>query len=196
MKLISNKDDINRLIVNNDNHDHLIPDGRDSFVSDKPESTLDSYSKAKQSLYRMIALREHSEAQLRDKLKAKKYDEDVIDCVIKQAKKDFLIDDSRYAEAYVFSKLCGGFGLSGIRSHLSDTGLDSFAIESVIFDACNHLDIPYDDETQRALSVLNISSFQSKNIHDAAFRKLVRMGYDIGCASAAVNIWISSYLTD
>ncbi len=62
---------------------------------------MDCYDKA---LY-LLSLREHSEKELRDKLKAKGYNEEDIDTSVKRLVKETFLSDKRFCESFLHSRL-------------------------------------------------------------------------------------------
>ena len=78
----------------------------------------------------LLARREHSEHELRQKLKARGHDADAIDDVLQGLKRDHLLSDARFAEAYVNHRFNAGVGPLKIRYELRQKGIaDAFADE-------------------------------------------------------------------
>ncbi len=78
----------------------------------------------------MLARREHSEKELRDKLKSRKFDADAIDTAVRELKNDRLLSDQRYAESYVNHRFNAGVGPLKIRYELRQKGIsDALADE-------------------------------------------------------------------
>ena len=78
----------------------------------------------------LLARREHSEYELRQKLKSRDYDVDAIDAALQALKQDHLLSDARYAEAYVNHRFNAGVGPVKIRYELRQKGItDALADE-------------------------------------------------------------------
>ena len=78
----------------------------------------------------LLARREHSEYELRQKLKSRDYDVDSIDAVLQGLKQDHLLSDARFAEAYVNHRFNAGVGPLKIRYELRQKGItDALADE-------------------------------------------------------------------
>ena len=78
----------------------------------------------------LLARREHSEYELRQKLKSRDYDVDAIDAALQELKQDHLLSDARYAEAYVNHRFNAGVGPVKIRYELRQKGItDALADE-------------------------------------------------------------------
>jgi regulatory protein len=78
----------------------------------------------------LLARREHSEQELRRKLKSREYDVDAIDEVLHALISDRLQSDERFTEAYVNHRFNAGVGPLKIRYELRQKGVsDSLADE-------------------------------------------------------------------
>jgi regulatory protein len=78
----------------------------------------------------LLARREHSEQELRRKLKSREYDADAIDEVLHALISDRLQSDERFTEAYVNHRFNAGVGPLKIRYELRQKGVsDSLADE-------------------------------------------------------------------
>ncbi len=78
----------------------------------------------------LLARREHSEQELRRKLKTRDHDADAIDEVLRGLKQDHLLSDERFTEAYVNHRFNAGVGPLKIRFELRQKGVaDALADE-------------------------------------------------------------------
>jgi regulatory protein len=71
----------------------------------------------------LLARREHSEQELRQKLKTRAYDADAIDEVLQALKADRLQSDERFTESYVNHRFNAGVGPLKIRYELRQKGV-------------------------------------------------------------------------
>ena len=71
----------------------------------------------------LLARREHSAQELRQKLKTRDYDADAIDEVLQALKADRLQSDERFAESYVNHRFNAGVGPLKIRYELRQKGV-------------------------------------------------------------------------
>ena len=71
----------------------------------------------------LLARREHSEQELRQKLKTREYDADAIDEVLQALKEDRLQSDERFTESYVNHRFNAGVGPLKIRYELRQKGV-------------------------------------------------------------------------
>ncbi|WP_370300481.1 regulatory protein RecX [Abyssibacter sp.] len=83
----------------------------------------------------LLAAREHSQAELRRKLKQRFPESDDIDAVIAQMVAEGYLSDTRYAEARVRASLSRGHGPLMIRQKLQAAGVDAALAEQVLEDA-------------------------------------------------------------
>ncbi len=80
----------------------------------------------------LLARREHSERELARKLKARGFDADVCAGVLDGLVADGLLDDARFAEAFVHSRFQRGAGPQKIRAELRERGVGDALIEQCI----------------------------------------------------------------
>jgi len=71
----------------------------------------------------LLARREHSEQELRQKLKTREYDAEAIDEVLQALKADRLQSDERFTESYVNHRFNAGVGPLKIRYELRQKGV-------------------------------------------------------------------------
>ena len=71
----------------------------------------------------LLARREHSEQELRQKLKTREYEVDEIENVLQTLKSDGLQSDFRFTESYVNHRVNAGIGPTKIRYELRQKGI-------------------------------------------------------------------------
>ena len=80
----------------------------------------------------LLARREHSELELRRKLQSREFDADMIDAAIEGLKRDNLLSDERFAEAYVNQRFNAGYGPFKIRYELAQKGVADALVETCL----------------------------------------------------------------
>ena len=80
----------------------------------------------------LLARREHSEQELRQKLKSRDYDVEAIDEVLQQLQQDGLQSDERFAEAYVNTRFNAGVGPFKIRYELRQKGVSDLLGDEIL----------------------------------------------------------------
>ncbi len=143
------------------------------------------YKEAAQRLYRLLARREYSAAEAKEKLLHDGFSEETAEEAVAKAVEGNVISDARYAEALVRTRLAAGKGRRGIERELAQKGIAPELISE-------WGQSPGDDEGQeleRALEVLCKRPPRSKNPRDAGYRKLISKGYSSPIASTAVRLW-------
>jgi regulatory protein len=83
----------------------------------------DAFTKIYQRGVALLAIREHSQFELRNKLRVKFQNNAEIDEAIDQLVREKYLSNERFAEAYVRMRKARGFGPSRIRSELSARGI-------------------------------------------------------------------------
>ena len=94
-----------------------------------------SASRARHSALRLLARREHSQYELRRKLKARGYGERLVDELVAELITERLLSDTRYAEAMVTNRASRGYGPLRICMELRDRGVAERIVDKVLQEA-------------------------------------------------------------
>lgn len=144
------------------------------------DESLEAYKK----IQRLVGASERSSKSLRDRLVRDGFGEEAVEAALNRAIAYGIVDDLRYAEAYVRTKMAAGKGRLGIEAELRGLGIDAEEV-------CSWHDYAA-DEVERALAVLEKRPPTAKNKRDAAYRRLVSKGYSSSAAQSAARIWSES----
>ncbi|WP_139652996.1 regulatory protein RecX [Raoultibacter phocaeensis] len=148
-------------------------------------SALDDEAfEAYKKIQRLVSASERSSKGLRERLARDGFSPEAVEAALARSIEYGIVDDVRYAEAYVRAKLGAGKGRRGIEAELRDLGIDPD--EVLNWAECD------EDEVQRALAVLEKRPPTAKNKRDAAYRRLVSKGYGSAAAQSAARIWSES----
>lgn len=155
---------------------------RDEEPSEDPKRTFEGTFK---KVERLCLVREQSSVKLAQRLVREGYDERLVEDAIHQAQSWGLLDDARYAEVLVRSRLAAGKGIAGIERELAQCGI---ALDDVNgwpedFEACQ------DSEEERAFAVLRKHPPRSKNVREGAYRKLATKGFSASVAASVARAW-------
>ena len=158
---------------------------------EESESTFQSPAKSEgppsafSRIVKLVNVQERCTTQLRERLRREDYDEAEIETALDRAVSCGLVDDSRYAQSLIRSRISQGKGRAGIERELRSLGIDA---------ACDDLNDDFDStddgEFSRALDVLKRNPPRAKNKREAAYRKLVNKGYASSIAVSAARAWI------
>ncbi|WP_239442889.1 regulatory protein RecX [Gordonibacter sp. An230] len=135
----------------------------------------------------MAASREQASTALRRRLVREGFDPDDVEEAVGRALACGLVDDARYADVLVRSRLAQGRGRQGIASELSDLDIDPEGV-GALADA----DEEGSGELERALALLERRPPRAKNQRDAAYRRLVQKGFGADIAASAARLWTES----
>ena len=91
-----------------------------------------SAGRARHSALRLLARREHSQYELRRKLKARGYGERLVDELLAELITERLLSDTRYAEAMVTNRASRGYGPLRICMELRDRGVAEGIVDKVL----------------------------------------------------------------
>lgn len=130
----------------------------------------------------MASRREYSEAEARAKLGLAGYSAACIDRTVGLAVKKRVIDDARFAEAFVRSGVSRGWGRRRIEAELRQRGMEASDVPGWPEDFLSD-----EDQRQRAAELLERKSVPEKNAYQKLLRFLVSKGYDSSLASDVVR---------
>ena len=80
----------------------------------------------------LLARREHSEQELRQKLKSREFDAEAIEAAIQSLLQDGLLSDERFIESYVNHRFNAGMGPVRIRYELRQKGISDALVDQYI----------------------------------------------------------------
>ncbi len=82
----------------------------------------------------LLSRREHSFKEIKEKLSARFENKEIIKSVVEKLSDNNLVNNTRYAEAYVSARKRKGFGPKKIAFELSSKGVDESIANSAIFE--------------------------------------------------------------
>lgn len=153
------------------------------FVDD--QASDDAFSR----IVRMVTKRDKCTEEVRRRLFAEGYDGSAIDCAVSRAIACGLLDDIRYADVLIRTRISQGKGRDGIIRELSSCGIDPCDIPDWpdgYFDSSDG-----DGEFLRAVALLERKPSRSKNVQAGSYRKLLQHGYSSAVASRAVRAYLA-----
>lgn len=139
-----------------------------------------------QRILRWVSARERSSAYLRERLAKEGFGAEQIEEALDRACRVHAVDDRRYADALVRSKLAAGKGLREVEAEIADLGIDPASLDAW----AQHNEMGREAEIERACALLKRRPPRAKQAREAAFRKLVSQGYSCDVASSAARRWI------
>lgn len=165
-------------------------------VAEPPRSELqaEAQTSAVQSndaLKKIIALvnaSDKSERAIRDRLVREGFSEPAIEGAVGQAKQYGFIDDRRFAEVLVRSRISQGRGSAGIIRELAENDIDAEDVPGWPYD----FPLSTEEETERAIGLLQRKPPHAKNKREAAYRRLMQKGYSSTVASSAARLWFEA----
>ena len=140
-----------------------------------------------QKIVRLVNHAEQSSNLLSKRLVRDGFDEAVAEAAIERACRCGMIDDLRYAEMLVHSRINQNKGLASIKRELEDLGIDPDTVEALCEYEETH---DAQDEAERALLVLQRRPPRAKNIRESAYRKLVQKGFSSTIASQVARKYV------
>ena len=159
--------------------------GRVPLTARTGASAADEAERAFRKIERLALAREQASAALRARLAREGFAPEAADAAVDRALSCGLVDDARYAEVLVRSRLSQGRGAQGIAAELDALGIDA----SVVPGWPEEFAVDHESEVERALALLDRKPPRAKNRRDAAFRCLVQKGFGASVASTAARVW-------
>ena len=160
--------------------------GRPARTQDSDGSNpVPSLEKTKAKVERLCVQRDQNSLLLKRRLVKEGYDEAFVEEAVGRAVEVGLVDDLRWADMIVRSRISAGKGVAGIRRELSQGGVD---IE-LLPDWPDGYDVDDEDERRRAMAVLAKRPPRAKNKRAAAYRRLVGKGFSSSVAQSVAREW-------
>lgn len=155
---------------------------RAAKASEAGEASEDE--RAFRKIERLACRREQASEALRRRLVREGFEEEAVEVALERAMRCGLVDDGRYAEVLVRSRLAQGRGRRGIAAELAGLGIE---VETVA--ALSDGSADDNSEVERALDLLARKPPRARNRRDAAYRRLVQKGFAADAAVTAARLW-------
>lgn len=152
---------------------------------------MDTSQKALERALRSLAVRDHSEQELVQKLTRAGFEEHAIAEAMARLSAHRLIDDTAFAEKWTASRARHGMGPRRIAQELHNKGVDRETADAALAE----LD---EAQTLEAATSLAISRLRrgGENIRQRTYAALVRRGYDYSTARKALDLAAGELETD
>ena len=157
----------------------------DRSAASATSSTTDMPEAAFKKIVELANVQERSTYQLRTRLKRDGFSESSIEAAIERAIECGIVNDFRYADILIRSRISQGHGSAGIENELRKQNIDVDEVPGWPFE----YPLSYDEEYARALDLLERRPTKSKNAQNGAYRKLMQKGYPSSIASQVARQW-------
>lgn len=151
-------------------------------------SLAEEESKAFKKILKLASIREQAGKKLHERLIKDGFSEQAVSNALRRAIDAHIVDDERYAEAFMRTQLAQGKGRRGVERALEQLDIDSPSEEAwqLAYEQFGN------DELERAMALLHRKPPRSKNLREGAYRKLVQKGYNADVAASAARRWSES----
>lgn len=146
----------------------------------------DDAERAFRKVERLSCVRERSGTELRRRLEREGFDPAVASAAVDRACACGLVDDLRFAEVLMRSRLSAGKGIQGIEAELAGLGIEASDVPGWPYEFAPE---GTEGEVGRALAVLRAKPPRSKNQREGAYRRLVQKGFGSSVAATAARLW-------
>ena len=154
-------------------------------------STLADYNdnpnEAFHKIERLLSVRDRSVSEVRSRLQRGRYTEGAINESIERALRCGYLDDARFADIFIRSKLRASKGINGIVRDLKQHNIDAYNIP----DFPDAYIEEQGSQLENAIHLLKRKPPRAKNKQQAAYAKLIRNGFSSSIASTAVRTWLA-----
>lgn len=148
------------------------------------DGTESEQERAFRKIERLACHREQASEALRRRLTGEGFEAAAVDEALARAERCGLVDDCRYAEVLVRSRLAQGRGRRGIAAELAGLGIDAEVIAPL-----SNGSMEDGGEVERALDLLHRKPPRAKNRREAAYRRLIQKGFAADIAVTAARLW-------
>ncbi len=137
-----------------------------------------------------VKVRDRSVKETRTRLEREGFERMVAEKAIEKAVEYRFLDDERFADTLVRSRLRQGKGLDGVVRELNGHGIDATSMlpgfpEEYLEGRPSERDCAY--------ALLCRKPPRAKNVRQAAYSKLVRAGYSMSLSAEVANTWFRAF---
>ena len=143
-------------------------------------------SKAFKKIERLVKVRDRSIHETKVRLEKEEFSEETILKAVKRAQQIGFLDDTRFADVLVRSRLRAGKGLAGIIAELQHHHIDP---NKLLEDFPEGYLSQFPTQEESALALLYKKPPRAKNKMQAAYAKLIRNGYTSSVAAEVAREW-------
>ena len=137
----------------------------------------------------LFSHRDRSELEVTQRLLKEDYRPEAVEQAIDRAKCCGLVDDIRFADAFIRARIHAGKGRCGIESDLKSKGIDPATLPDWPY---RYPEVSQESQLKRAQELLAKQPPRSKNPLQSAYAKLIRKGYAPSVAKRAATTWFNS----
>lgn len=148
------------------------------------DARLSDPDAAFRKIERLCLAREQASEQLRQRLGRDGFETEAVEAALERALACGLVDDGRFADVLVRSRLAQGRGRRGIAAELESLGIDADSVDALAVDDGDDA-----GEIDRALALLDRKPPRARNRRDAAYRRLAQKGFSASVSSTAARLW-------
>ena len=152
----------------------------------------DPVTRARDTAFRLLTRREHSRAELHNKLTARGYDSGIVDDLLESLAAEDLVSDCRYAQALVAHRVNTGYGPQRIMMELKDKGVASEIIDQTLSLAELDWDELLRVQHNRKFGISNAGSFKEWS---RRAQYLDRRGFSTDTIRRVMGSWDRARLT-
>lgn len=144
--------------------------------------------KGKTYCFRLLRIRQRSQAEIAQRLKQKRYPSKIINKLVQYLKNLELINDQQFARDWIKMRLFKGLGRHRIRCELRQKGISSAIIEKILLDSLKDV-----DEASVAGQVVRKRIQRYKNLDPSVVKRrlygyLMRRGFEESLVLQSIQV--------
>ena len=139
----------------------------------------------------LCAVRDRSSTELVERLGKDGYTSAQVEEALGRSRECGLVDDARFADAFVRGRVSAGKGARGIEKSLLEHGIDPLSLEGWP----EAYGMSEEEQVERGCDYLRSHPPRAKDAWAAAYRKLLSRGYSARIASKACRLWADEALS-
>ena len=155
------------------------------------EEGLEEYNDDPEAAFRkverLLSVRDRSVTEIISRLQRDRYTEHAINDAVERALRCGYLDDERFADGFIRSRLRAQKGINGIVRDLKNHHIDAYGIPGFP----DRFLEEQGSQLENALRLLERKPPRAKNQKQAAYAKLIRNGFSSAIASSAVKTWVA-----
>lgn len=148
--------------------------------NDDPEAAF-------RKIERLLSVRDRSVTEITNRLQRDRFTEQALNEAIDRALRCGYLDDERFADGFIRSRLRAQKGINGIVRDLKNHRIDAYSIPGFPDQFLEE----QGSQLENALRLLERKPPRAKNQKQAAYAKLIRNGFSSAIASSAVKAWVA-----
>lgn len=151
------------------------------------KKNADSPEKAKAYAFLLLKFRQRSEKELEQRLKRKKFSEEIIRKTVEFLREKEFLNDNLFAKSWIESRIKRPFGLRRIKEELKVKGIDKQIIEEKISEVKENYSEEAVVEQLARMRLGKLKGIQALAVRRRVYAYLIRRGFSPEAVTEVIN---------